>query len=304
MRLAALVVILTIAGCGGAAPPAEKGDPGVDAGLAASAVQPTLRFSAIPDQDSTELTEKFSAVAAYLSTQLGVPVEYVASSDYKASVEMFRNREIQLAWFGGLTGVQARHSVPGSRAIAQGEEDPTYKSYFIAHKDTGLERSDEFPLGLAGTKFTFGSESSTSGRLMPEFYIRDATGDSPVAFIGSQPGFSGNHDKTVELVESGQFQTGAVNYKVYEKRVADGETDADVCRIIWVTPEYADYNFTAHPELETMFGDGFTGRLQTALVEMNDPNLLAAFPRKSLIPAKNEDFDGIRNVAVELGFLR
>lgn len=273
-------------------------------GASAPLNSPTLKFSAIPDQNSTELQEKFDAVAAYLSDQLQVPVEYVAASDYKASVEMFRNREIQLAWFGGLTGVQARHSVPAARAIAQGEEDPTYRSYFIAHVDTGLEKSDDFPKGLAGTKFTFGSESSTSGRLMPEFFIRQATGESPAGFIGSQPGFSGNHDKTVELVESGQFETGAVNYKVYDQRVADGETDPDVCRIIWVTPDYADYNFTAHPDLETMFGEGFTDRLQTALIEMTDPALLGAFPRKSLIAAKNEDFDGIKNVAIDLGFLR
>ena len=129
---------------------------------------PTLRFSAIPDQTSTELQEKFQPFSDYLSRALGVAVEYVPARDYQASVEMFKNGDVLLSWFGGLTGVQARQAVAGSRAIAQGAADPEYYSYFIAHKDTGLEFSDKFPEAIADLRFTFGSESSTSGRLMPE----------------------------------------------------------------------------------------------------------------------------------------
>jgi phosphonate transport system substrate-binding protein len=263
-----------------------------------------LRFSAIPDQNTTELTEKFGPVARYLSERLGVPVEYVPATDYQASVDMFKNGDVQLAWFGGLTGVQARRAVEGAQAIAQGEEDPEYKSYFIAHKDTGIEPGEDFPADIAALTFTFGSESSTSGRLMPEYFIRNATGKAPAEFFRQAPGFSGNHDKTVELVESGQYQAGAVSYKTYDKRVEAGKTDPSVCRIVWTTPHYADYNFTAHPDLETIFGAGFTKRLQTALLEMKDPQLLKAFPRTSLIAAGNEDFAGIEVVARELGFIR
>jgi phosphonate transport system substrate-binding protein len=265
---------------------------------------PVLRFSAIPDQEKTELAEKFDAWADHLAGALGVPVEYVPATDYKASVEMFRNGDIQLAWFGGLTGVQARHAVPGARAIAQGRADPQYLSYFIAHRDTGLTASDEFPAALAGRSFTFGSESSTSGRLMPEFFIRRNTGKSPAEFFGKPPGFSGSHDKTVELVEAGSVEAGAVNYKVYDKRVADGRTDPDVCRVIWKTPFYADYNFTAHPALEQMFGPGFVAKLQQVLLAIDDPALLSALPREALIEARNEQFEGIEKVARELGFLR
>lgn len=263
-----------------------------------------LRFSAIPDQSTTELKEKFDPLRAYLSANLGVRVEYVPSTDYKASVEMFKNGDVHLAWFGGLTGVQARHAVKGARAIVQGEEDPTFVSYFIAHKDTGLELSREFPHEIGQFAFTFGSRSSTSGRMMPEYFIRQHTGKSPQEFFKHPPNFSGNHDKTVEMVESGRVQVGAVNYKVYEKRVAAGKTDPEVCRIIWKTPEYADYNFTAHSDLEQMFGDGFIDRLQKALIALDDPQLLAAFPRKSLIKANDDEFEEIARVVKELGFIR
>lgn len=263
-----------------------------------------VRFTAIPDQNTTELVEKFAPLAAHLSAELGVAFEYLPARDYQASVEMFKNGDAHLAWFGGLTGVQARQAVEGARAIAQGDADPNYYSYFIAHRDTGLAPVEDFPAEIGELRFTFGSESSTSGRLMPEFFIRQSTGKGPEEFFSEPVGFSGSHDKTVELVESGQYQAGAVNYKVYDKRVAAGQTDPDVVRVIWQTPFYADYNWTAHPELELLFGVGFTERLQRALVSIEDPALLAALPRERLISADNSQFEGIHQVALELGMIR
>lgn len=263
-----------------------------------------LRFTAIPDQNTTELAEKFRPFTERLSRELDLPIEYVPSRDYQASVESFKNGDVLLAWFGGLTGVQARHAVPGARAIAQGDTDPQYYSYFIAHKDTALQPSQEFPAGLGRFRFTFGSESSTSGRLMPEYFIRRATGKAPQDFFSQPVGFSGSHDKTAELVESGQYQAGVLNYKVYDRRVAEGKSDPGIVRIIWKTPTYADYNWTAHPDLEKVFGRGFIDRLQKVLVAIDDPQLLAALPRDRLIPARNEDYQEIREVASQLGMLR
>jgi len=266
----------------------------------------TLRFSAIPNQNSTELKAKFDPLAAYLSAELGVPVEFVPSADYKASVDMFKNGQIQLAWFGGVTGVQARAAVPGAQAIAQGKEDTEFVSYFIAHRDTGLELSDEFPTELADLKFAFGAETSTSGRVMPSWFIKQETNKPADEFFTEPPIFSGSHDKTCELVEAGQVQAGVLDYTLYNKRVAAGTTDPDVCRVIWKTPTYPDYNFTAHPSLESDFGAGFTAKLKDALIglQTKKPELLTAFPREALIEAKDADYSLIEEVCRELGLLR
>jgi len=269
----------------------------------AAADPPVLRFSAIPDQDESRLREKFEPLAAYLSDKLGVEVEYVHATRYPDAVELFKNGDISLAWFGGLTGVQARHAVPGARAIVQGAEDPEYYSYFIAHVDAGIEPGPDFPKAIAGKTFTFGSQGSTSGRLMPEYFIRQFTGKSPREFLGAIS-FSGSHDRTAELVESGQFQVGALNYQVYDRRVAEGTTDPKVAIVIWKTPVYPDYAFTAHPDLETKFGKGFTDELADALIAIDDPALLSAFPRSALIPASNEDFAAIEKIARDLDFIR
>lgn len=285
----AALALLSAAGCGGGG---EESPTAV------------LRFTAIPDDNTTELTDKFRPVASYLAGELGVPVEYVPSSDYGASVEMFKNGDIHLAWFGGLTGVQARQAVPGAHAIAQGAEDPEFYSYFIANASAGLEPSAAFPTAIAGRTFTFGSTKSTSGRLMPEHFIRENTGRSPRDFFEHEFGFSGSHDKTIEQVAAGAYEVGAVSHTTYDAWVREGKVDPNVVKVIWKTPEYADYNFTAHPALETMFGEGFTKRLQAALVGMEDPALLGAFRRSALIAAHDEDFAAILRVAQALNMAR
>ncbi|MDG1478663.1 MAG: putative selenate ABC transporter substrate-binding protein [Myxococcota bacterium] len=265
---------------------------------------PVLTFSAIPDQDTARLKERFDPVAAHLSEALGVPVAYVPATDYTASVEMFRSGDIQLAWFGGLTGVQARQAVPGAQAIAQGVEDPQYRSYFIAHESTGLQASEAFPEAIGGLTFSFGSESSTSGRLMPEHFIRQHTGRAPADFFTAGHSFSGAHDKTAKLVESGQVQAGVLSYTTWDAMVAEGRLDLSQAHIIWTTPAYADYNFTAHPDLETRYGEGFTDRLAAVLVDITDPALLSAFQRSGLIAAQDSDYDTIAAVAQELDMVR
>ena len=263
-----------------------------------------IRFTAIPDSNTTELAAKFEPLAKALSDELGVTFEYVPVASYDASVEAFKHGDIQLAWFGGLTGVQARASVAGARAIAQGAIDPEFRTYFIAHESTGLERSETFPLGLAGRTFTFGSARSTSGRLMPEHYIWEETGQSPTEFFGRAPGFSGTHDKTAELVSSGAFEAGALSFAKYDQLVADGKLDPSTCRVVWVTPEYSDYNWTIHPLAAECFGADFADRVQAALIGMDDPALLRACLRKRFISAENADFDAILELATELEFVR
>lgn len=264
-----------------------------------------LVISAIPDKKISDQEASYKALADYLAKTLDIEVEYDVSENYDSAVTRFANDEVHLMWFGGLTGVQARAKVEGARAIAQGVVDPMYKSYFIAHKDTGLKKSDTFPKEIANMSFTFGSKSSTSGRLMPTFFIQKETGKKPEEFFSETPQFraQGSHTATATVVNEGSVQVGALSYKTFDKMKAAG--DLPDCDIIWETPGYADYNFTAHPSLDKTFGAGFIDKLQKALVDCKDEKALGAIMREEgLIPAKNSDFDGIVKVAKELDFIR
>lgn len=270
--------------------------------------QPTLRFSGIPNQNTTELAEKYRPLAEHLAAKLGVNVEYKPSADYNASVDAFKNGDLELCWFGGFTGVQARAAVPGAQAIACGKKDLAFRSYFVANKSLGIAKQDNFPMELKGKKFTFGSAQSTSGRLMPEYFIRKETKQSPKDFFGMEMAFSGGHDKTAALVQAGTFEAGVLDYTVYERLVKEKKVDPGIVQVVWVTPEYADYNFTTHPSLDKKFGAGFTEKLQKTLlaIQGDDLKLLAALDRQEggLVACSNETFESLRKTAVEIGLLR
>jgi phosphonate transport system substrate-binding protein len=275
--------------------------------------KPPLRFTGIPTANTSDLEAKYKPLATYLGEKLGVKFEYVPSADYNASVDGFVNGDLLLCWFGGLTGVRARERVAGARVIVCGKIDREFKSYFIANKSLGLAKSNDFPMALKGKKFTFGSDSSTSGRLMPEYYIRKLTKMTPKEFFGTEMNFSGGHDKTAKLVEAGTFEAGVLDFTQYDKMVAEFKKDPqspkglnpELAPVIWVTPNYVDYNFTAHPKVDEVYGKGFTDRLQAALLELKDEALLKALDRPDgLVKATNEDFESVRTLAKEVGLVR
>jgi len=271
----------------------------VIAGPAPAKSADTFVFTAIPDEDESLLRARFNKVARYLSDKLKVPTSYVPVKSYAAAVTAFRNNQVQLAWFGGLSGVRARHLVKGSEAVAQGVEDQAFVTYFIAHASTGLKSSTTFPKGISGKTFTFGSKGSTSGRLMPEFHIRKALGKSTEAAFG-RVGFSGNHSRTIALVQAGTYQVGAVNFAVWDNELAAGKIDPAKVSIIWKTPPYPDYQWTFRGDVDKRWGTGFKSRVTRTLLGLKDKDLLASFPRKGFIPASNSDYQPILDVGRKL----
>ncbi len=262
----------------------------------------TLYVGGIPDQDTALLVRRFGSLADYLGERLGVEVEYVPSVDYAAVVTGFRNGDIHLAWYGGLTGVQARNAVPGAQAIAQRPRDERFLSVFVVGADVEAGSLAD----LRGLTFTFGSESSTSGHLMPRHFLLRAGVDPDSDFRGL-PNFSGSHDKTWKLVESGAYQAGALNEAVWSRAVEEGRADLEKVRVLQTTEPYYDYNWTVRPDLDDAFGAGFTGRLRDALLAMSDDAdgraLLEAFQADSFIATSNENYAAIEDVARRLGMI-
>lgn len=262
-----------------------------------------LTFTAIPDQDTTRLQQRFDKIAAYLSDRLDISVRYLPVKSYAASVEAFKNNQVQLAWFGGLSGVKARQAVPGSQAIAQGAEDERFVTYFIANANAGLVPAEDFPKKIAEKTFTFGSKGSTSGRLMPEFFIREHFKKSPKE-IFRRVGFSGDHSKTIALVQAGSYQVGAVNFKVWHSEMKAGRIDPTKVTVIWKSPEYPDYNWTIRGDVEKIFGKGFVRKVQTTLIEIKDRKLLDTFPRSAFIKAENKMYQPILDVGKQIGIFQ
>ena len=269
--------------------------------------QAVLQIGAIPDQNPEKLNRLYGTLSSELSEKLDVPVRYAPVSNYPAAVSAFRTGSLDLVWFGGLTGVQARLQTPGARVLAQRDIDAEFTSVFIANGASGLRpfTSADQLVELKGRRLAFGSESSTSGRLMPQFFMGE-NGVKPEDLAGGGPGFSGSHDATIAVVQSGAYEVGALNEQVWRSNVADGRVDPGKVSVIWRTPPYVDYHWVVRPGLDERFGDGFTDKLQTALLDLsadteNGATILELFGAERFIPAKDEDYVMIETVGRQLG---
>ena len=274
------------------------------------AKQAVLQIGAIPDQNPEKLNRLYGALSEELSEKLEVPVRYAPVSNYAAAVSAFRTGSLDLVWFGGLTGVQARLQTPGARVLAQRDIDAEFTSVFIANGASGLRpfTSADQLVELKGRRLAFGSESSTSGRLMPQYFMGE-NGVKPDDLAGGAPGFSGSHDATIAVVQSGAYEVGALNEQVWRSNVKDGRVDPDKVTVIWRTPPYVDYHWVVRPDLDARFGDGFTDNLQSTLLELsaeteNGAAILELFGAERFIPAEDDDYVMIETVGRQLGKIR
>ncbi len=270
----------------------------------------TLLIGAIPDQNPERLNRLYGLLAAELKKELEVDVKYIPVTNYPAAVSAFRTRSLDLVWFGGLTGVQARLQRPGAKVIAQRDIDAKFRSVFIASIKSNIPviKNQSGLKILKGKRFTFGSESSTSGRLMPQYFLQQA-GVKTTDFKGGRPGFSGSHDATLMLVQSGSYEAGALNKQVFEERVRRNKVDNSKVQVIWETPTYADYHWLAQPDLDNRFGKGFTKKLKRTLLELNreskyQANILDLFGAKKFISANESQYIKIEKIGRHLGKIK
>lgn len=291
---------LTVWACAPAAPA-----PTAPNGAAQPAAKPPLLIGGIPDQSASTLEEIFGLTAKYLSKATGLEVKYAPSTDYAAIVTAFKRGDVKLVWFGGLTGVQGWSQVPGAKAALQRPRDAEFHSVFVVNSEVKAQELKD----LKGLTFTFGSESSTSGHLMPRYFMLQAGVDAEKDLKGAVS-FSGSHDKTYKLVETGAFQAGALNEAVWQSAVKDGKVDTTKARVMQTSPAYYDYHWATHPDLDKVYGAGTEAKLLKALTDLNaamgadEKRLLELFATDKFVPTKNENYKAIEDVAAKLGILK
>jgi phosphonate transport system substrate-binding protein len=259
-----------------------------------------LRISAIPDEAPTELLRKFEPLGKYLEKALDMPVQFTPVVDYAASVEALAAGKVDMVWYGGFTHVQARRRTNGTAyAIVMREADLNFRSKFITSVDSGIGSLKD----LKGKTFAFGSVSSTSGHLMPRYFLQQE-GIVPEQDF-SRFSFSGAHDATVKWVESGKVDAGALNESVWEKLVETGKVDTTKVKVFWTTPGYVDYNWTVRGELDRQL----VSRIARAFLNLdyNNPEhrpILDLQRAKSYVLALESDFEGIVSAAQAANLLK
>ena len=279
-------------------------------GSAIKAEENILKIGAIPDQNQEILDRRFNLLSEELSKQLNVKVKYVPVINYVAAVTGFKKKNLDLVWFGGLTGVQARLQTPNSIVIAQRDIDKTFKSVFIVNKKLKLNHAQEISdlKNLRNLRFTFGSENSTSGRLMPEYFLNIA-GVKTSEFRGKKPGFSGSHDSTIALVNSGAYDAGALNKQIWEKNLKINPKRTKNAYVFFVTPNYVDYHWLSQGDLDEKFYKGFTKKMKKAILDLSEINpnqkiILEMFNAKKFINSDAKQYKKIEDIGRKLKKIR
>jgi phosphonate transport system substrate-binding protein len=259
----------------------------------------SLKVSAIPDESPTELLRKFKPLSIYLERETGMKVDWTPVNDYPAVVEALAGNRIDLAWLGGFTFVQARLRTGNAIPIAQRVEDEKFISYYIVPKDSKVKSLQD----LKGKTFAFGSPASTSGHLMPRYFLLKA-GINPDRDF-TRLAFSGAHDATVAFVASGRAEAGALNASVYDKLIEKGDANAKAVRILQATPPYYDYNWTVRGSLDP----ALVKKLTAAFLNLDPKNpahkeILDLQRATRFVATRPENYKGIEEAARSAGLLK
>ena len=266
----------------------------------AAMAQQAFRVTTIPEEAATEQVRKFGPIVKYLESKLGQKVEFIPVSDYPAAVEALVNKQVDMVWFGGFTHVQANVRSGGKIIpIAQREEDTKFQSVFITKPDSGIKSLSD----LKGKQVSFGSQSSTSGHLMPRSYLLQATIDPDKDF--KRVAYSGAHDATIASVVSGKVDAAALDITVWNKFVKEGKVTDKEAVVFYTTPGYFNYNWSVHADMPAAQRE----RVTKALLDI-DPKtpegkeILDLNRATRYIPTKADNYKGIETAARSAGLLK
>jgi phosphonate transport system substrate-binding protein len=262
--------------------------------------QTVLRVTTIPEEAATEQIRKFGPLTKYLERTVGMKVDFVPVNDYPAAVEALVNKQVELVWFGGFTYVQAQIRSGGKIIpIAQREEDTSFRSVFITQTNSGIKRLAD----LKGKQVSFGSQSSTSGHLMPRSFLLEAGIDPDKDF--KRVAYSGAHDATIAAVVNGRVDAAALDITVWRKFVSENKVDTTRVDVFYTTPPYFNYNWSVHADMSAPLREKITAALLN--LNMNNPEgkeILTLNRATKYIPTKPENYKGLENAGRSAGLIR
>jgi phosphonate transport system substrate-binding protein len=264
-----------------------------------SHAQQVFRVTTIPEEAATEQVRKFTPLASYLEKQLGMKVEFTPVSDYPAAVEALVNKRVDLVWFGGFTHVQANLRSGGKIIpIAQREEDTRFQSVFIAKTDSGIKTLAD----MKGKEISFGSQSSTSGHLMPRNFLLEAKIDPDKDF--KRVAYSGAHDATIASVVSGRVAAAALDITVWKKFVDEKKVDTAAVNVFYTTPPYFNYNWSVHADMPAEMREKVTKAILDLSPSTAEGKEILQLNRATrYVPTKPENYKGLESAARSAGLL-
>jgi phosphonate transport system substrate-binding protein len=254
-----------------------------------------LRISMIPTTDPGKALRENQPLLAYWQKQTGQTPELTIPTSYAAVVEALANNKVDIAYLGGFTYVQASART-GVKPLVQRTIDQQFHSVFITPTNSKIHSLAD----LHG-HFVFGDVNSTSGHLMPLYYMQQEKVDPEVIKNAS---YSGAHDATALAVANGKAEAGAMDEQVYRKMLANGQLKPDAVRVFYTTPPFFDYVWVANKNLDPKIADSFAAAMKGLSPDNPDQKaVLDLLSSKGYLTANDGDYGKLREAAQSAGLL-
>jgi phosphonate transport system substrate-binding protein len=266
------------------------------AGCGTKPAQP-LRVSMIPTTDPSKALRDMQPLTEYLSKRTGAKVEMTIPTNYAAVVEALVNDQVDVAHLGGFTYVQARQRA-GVLPLAQRERDRNFHSFFVTQASSTIQTLTD----LNGRSLAFGDVNSTSGHLMPEYFLREAKVDPELI---RKAIYTGGHDATLLAVANGKVDAGALDETVFQRLTSTGKVDPAKVRVFYTTPPFVDYVWVARKGIDPKVGDAV--KQAFLALDPGDPQqkqILDALSATRYLVAEDQSYEKLRAAARQAGLLK
>lgn len=254
-------------------------------------VPDVIRIGVLPDQSPDSLIEKYTPLVNYLKERTSLEIVLVIPDDYLAMLDDFSAQRIHLANFGGLTFTEAERR-DNAEPLVMRDVDLNFASCYLVRQSDNRPSISQFK----GETFAFGPQLSTSGHLMPRYYLQSAGIDAETFFASIR--HSSGHDETAIWVKNREVTAGVANCVIVESMLRDGRLAPDEVRILETTPAYANYVWAVNQELDpavkTRLRDAFLAL--DATLPQHRP-ILQKLGAHAYLPASRADFEDIRRAA-------
>jgi len=261
------------------------------------AAQQRLRLTVIPTTDPGKVIRESQPLLSYLEKETGAKIELTVPTNYAAAVEAIASDQVDIAYLGGFTYVQASKRA-GVVPLVQRDRDQNFHSLFITQVDSNISNLSD----LKGHTFAFGDVNSTSGHLMPEYFMRESKVDPDVI---ARAIYSGGHDATALAVANKKVDAGALDETVYQRMVKDGKIDPSKVKVFYTTPPFYDYIWVARKGLDPKLAESFTAAFLK--LDANDPThktILDLLNAAKYVKAVDSNYDKLRQAAKDSGLLK
>ena len=195
-----------------------------------------LNFGIIATEKAGAMKQMWEPFLEDMTKATGIKINGFYATDYAGVIEAQRFNKVQLAWYGNKSAIDAVDRSQGEvfAQFVDLDGTPGYYSYLITHKDSAIKTLDQVMKNGKDYTFGIGDPSSTSGTLVPTYYVFTMNKLDPKTHFKVMR--SSNHEGNFLAVLNKQIDVATSNSEMTEKMKEKSPEKMDQIRILWTSP--------------------------------------------------------------------